>query len=61
MQTHLLTCVTGHNAANPMIFPRGPLHMIRHAQLIPSVDLEPDALLISGDARCVCVFDRISL
>lgn len=38
-----------------MIFPRGPLHVIGHTQLIPSVDPEPDALLISGTAICVCL------
>lgn len=42
-----------------MIFPRGPLHLIGHAQLIPFVDPEHEALLISRLAEtrtCVCVF-----
>lgn len=38
-----------------MIFPRGTLHVIGHAQLIPSVDPEPAALLISRMAIHVCV------
>lgn len=42
-----------------MIFPRGPLHAIGHAQLIPSVDPEHDALLISGMAECVCLSVRL--
>lgn len=61
MHTHHPTCVTSHNAAKPIIFPRGPLHVIGHAQSIPSVDPEPDALLISGMAICVCVFERVSV
>lgn len=40
-----------------MIFPRGPLHLIGHAQLIPCVDPEHEALLISrlAERACVCV------
>lgn len=38
-----------------MIFPRGPFHLIGHAQLIPCVDPEHEALLISRLAEPVCV------
>lgn len=38
-----------------MIFPRGPLHLIGHAQLIPCVDPEHEALLISRLALRACV------
>lgn len=40
-----------------MIFPRGPFYVIGHAQLIPCVDPEPDALLIMG----MCVFECVSV
>lgn len=54
IHTHHPTCVTSNNAAEPMIFPRGPLHVIGHAQLIPCVDPEHNALSISRLAECVC-------
>lgn len=38
-----------------MIFPRGRLHLIGHAQLIPCVDPEHEALLISRLAENVRV------
>lgn len=45
--------MASNNAAEPMIFPKGPLHVTGQAQLIPSVDLKHDALLISRLAGCV--------
>lgn len=40
-----------------MIFPRGPLYVIGYTQLIPSVDPEPNALLIME----MCAFECASV
>lgn len=52
---HQPTCVTSNDTGQPVIFPRGPFHLIGHAQLIPCVDPEHQALLISRLAEPVCV------
>lgn len=53
--THQPARVTSNNTGQPVIFPRGPFHLIGHAQLIPCVDPEHEALLISRLAESVCV------